>query len=215
MRARSSFASRLAHLFVLGLSVVAFSGCEKESSRPEALGESPWTTDPEIYTYCKDHCAAMSCSDAGTGYCQDYCEFWLSGFDTKCGDEVRANLECTEGLSCDDFTAYSEDPLGSKCKDAYAAEVSACSTETVGCADYCELAIECDPEFDTFCVDSCNLQAAWFEEYYSAECKDASDALNSCAAELTCGDLDLMRDSDYTPPECEDERAAFDAACKK
>lgn len=214
MRARSSaWLAPVSAFLAVGVSVLALSGCEKESSRPEQLGQSPWTTDPEIYTYCKDHCAAMNCGDNGSGYCRDYCEFWLSGFDETCGDEVRAVLECLEGLSCDDFTTFSEDPSASKCADEYAAEVNACSTETQGCTDYCTLAIECDEKFETFCVDSCNLQTAWFESYYSTECKDASDALNSCAGQLTCGDLDLMRDSDYTPPECEDERAAFDAAC--
>jgi hypothetical protein len=74
--------------------------------------------------------------------------------------------------------------------------------------------VDCDDSLAPTCADRCVLNEAWYEGHYGATCREALDELYACFGEGTCGDLQLLQNSNYVRPECEELADAVDAECK-
>ncbi len=84
---------------------------------------------------------------------------------------------------------------------------------TATCLAVCETWLTCYPEPDGD-VQGCAEDCTWDLQQIDAECAGLLDALNACAAALTCEELAAWDDPNATSYPCPDESDAWDETCE-
>lgn len=136
---------------------------------------------------CKDFCdKGDECGEApGGAMCKMFCMEGLQ-MGPECGDAFAALLECTLGMTCEEYNAFIADDEPGPCAAEFAAQTEACA------GDVCEVGVGGNPD-GTECeyVESCpdTMTQTMTCDVTTCTCLLGDEVVGECAAEMVCLDL--------------------------
>lgn len=136
---------------------------------------------------CKDFCAkGDECGSApGGAMCPGICAEGLQ-MGPECGDAFAALLECSLGMTCEEYTALIEDEDPGPCAEEFAAQMEACAgSECEGSVGTNPDGTEC--EYSVSCPDTMTMTMNC--DVTTCTCLLGDEVVGECAAEMVCMDL--------------------------